>query len=279
MMIYGVGLHVLPRFSGFPLYSERVATWQFYVANAGLWLMVLGCSCPRTSWSWSAAPRVGPPWPCRVQHHVDRQSARTGGVSMSEYRGCETRRPVLRPRLRVGAPRGRRNLYRRHHRRRSDHGGASAVRLFQETRHPPRGGQAGAVWSRASGRRIRRPSTARSCASIRAWKRSRASSTWIRIAMRGSWYAPDDPAQALARLATGERARRPSCDCGSTSTTCSACAARTEAMKVELLVSEWCASCHQAEKVWRQVSEERDSTSPWSTWVSPRARRWLAACA
>jgi glutaredoxin len=29
-------------------------------------------------------------------------------------------------------------------------------------------------------------------------------------------------------------------------------------MKVELLVSEWCASCHQAEKVWRQVSEERD---------------------
>lgn len=42
MMIYGVGLHVLPRFSGFPLYSERVATWQFYVANAGLWLMVLG---------------------------------------------------------------------------------------------------------------------------------------------------------------------------------------------------------------------------------------------
>jgi glutaredoxin len=29
-------------------------------------------------------------------------------------------------------------------------------------------------------------------------------------------------------------------------------------MKVQLLVSEWCASCHQAEKIWRQVSEERD---------------------
>jgi glutaredoxin len=29
-------------------------------------------------------------------------------------------------------------------------------------------------------------------------------------------------------------------------------------MRVELLVSEWCASCHQAEKVWRQVSQERD---------------------
>lgn len=28
-------------------------------------------------------------------------------------------------------------------------------------------------------------------------------------------------------------------------------------MKVELLVSEWCASCHQAEKIWRQVANER----------------------
>lgn len=42
MMIYGVGLHVLPRFSGFPLFSERVATWQFYIANVGLWLMIIG---------------------------------------------------------------------------------------------------------------------------------------------------------------------------------------------------------------------------------------------
>ncbi len=29
-------------------------------------------------------------------------------------------------------------------------------------------------------------------------------------------------------------------------------------MKVELLVSEWCASCHEAERIWRQVAEERD---------------------
>lgn len=29
-------------------------------------------------------------------------------------------------------------------------------------------------------------------------------------------------------------------------------------MKVELLVSEWCASCHQAEKIWRQVAQEKD---------------------
>lgn len=28
-------------------------------------------------------------------------------------------------------------------------------------------------------------------------------------------------------------------------------------MRVELLVSEWCQSCHQAEKVWRQVAEEK----------------------
>ncbi|QKT03815.1 thioredoxin family protein [Ectothiorhodospiraceae bacterium 2226] len=29
-------------------------------------------------------------------------------------------------------------------------------------------------------------------------------------------------------------------------------------MKVELLVSEWCASCHQAERIWRQVAEAKD---------------------
>lgn len=29
-------------------------------------------------------------------------------------------------------------------------------------------------------------------------------------------------------------------------------------MKVQLLVSEWCASCHQAEKVWSEVAAERD---------------------
>jgi glutaredoxin len=29
-------------------------------------------------------------------------------------------------------------------------------------------------------------------------------------------------------------------------------------MKVELLVSEWCASCHDAERVWRQVAERKE---------------------
>ncbi|MHB8347194.1 MAG: hypothetical protein ACYDHM_08415 [Acidiferrobacterales bacterium] len=42
MMIYGVGLHVLPRFSGNPLFSERMANWQLYVSNIGLWLMSAG---------------------------------------------------------------------------------------------------------------------------------------------------------------------------------------------------------------------------------------------
>jgi len=42
MTIYGVGLHVIPRFGGYPLRSERVATLQFWLANAGLPLMVAG---------------------------------------------------------------------------------------------------------------------------------------------------------------------------------------------------------------------------------------------
>lgn len=29
-------------------------------------------------------------------------------------------------------------------------------------------------------------------------------------------------------------------------------------MKVQLLVSEWCTSCHDAERIWREVAEERD---------------------
>lgn len=42
MMIYGVALHVLPRFSGRSLFSERMANWQLYVANLGLWVMAAG---------------------------------------------------------------------------------------------------------------------------------------------------------------------------------------------------------------------------------------------
>lgn len=42
MMIYGIALHVLPRFGGFPLYSEQMADWQLYCANTGLPLMIAG---------------------------------------------------------------------------------------------------------------------------------------------------------------------------------------------------------------------------------------------
>lgn len=42
MMIFGVGLHVLPRFTGHELFSERVADAQFWVANIGLVAMVSG---------------------------------------------------------------------------------------------------------------------------------------------------------------------------------------------------------------------------------------------
>jgi len=42
MMIFGIGLHVLPRFSGRPLYSERLADVQFALTNAGLITMCIG---------------------------------------------------------------------------------------------------------------------------------------------------------------------------------------------------------------------------------------------
>jgi len=42
MMIYGVALHVLPRFANRPLHWERLANAQFWVANAGLILIVAG---------------------------------------------------------------------------------------------------------------------------------------------------------------------------------------------------------------------------------------------
>lgn len=42
MMIFGIGLHVLPRFTGRPLHSERMADAQFACVNAGLLAMVAG---------------------------------------------------------------------------------------------------------------------------------------------------------------------------------------------------------------------------------------------
>lgn len=35
-LIFGIGYHILPRFRGRPLYSEKLAWFQFWVANVGL---------------------------------------------------------------------------------------------------------------------------------------------------------------------------------------------------------------------------------------------------
>lgn len=42
MMIYGVGYHILPRFSASPLYSDKLANAQFYLSNIGLIGMAIG---------------------------------------------------------------------------------------------------------------------------------------------------------------------------------------------------------------------------------------------
>ena len=42
MMIFGVGYHVLPRFSGNPLYSRQMSKIQFWAANIGLVGMAAG---------------------------------------------------------------------------------------------------------------------------------------------------------------------------------------------------------------------------------------------
>ena len=42
MMIFGVGYHILPRFSGKPLWSDRLSTAQLWLANIGLMGMAFG---------------------------------------------------------------------------------------------------------------------------------------------------------------------------------------------------------------------------------------------
>lgn len=42
MMVYGVAYHILPRFSGRPLYSEALSVWQLWLANIGLIGMAIG---------------------------------------------------------------------------------------------------------------------------------------------------------------------------------------------------------------------------------------------
>jgi cbb3-type cytochrome oxidase subunit 1 len=42
MMIYGVGYHILPKFSGRNIYSPAIMNIQFWIANAGLIGMAIG---------------------------------------------------------------------------------------------------------------------------------------------------------------------------------------------------------------------------------------------
>jgi len=42
MMVYGVGYHILPRFSGVPLWSDKLSYWQIWLANIGLVGMAAG---------------------------------------------------------------------------------------------------------------------------------------------------------------------------------------------------------------------------------------------
>lgn len=44
MMIFGVAYHIIPRFSGRPLWSPKMANWHFYLANAALIGMLFGWS-------------------------------------------------------------------------------------------------------------------------------------------------------------------------------------------------------------------------------------------
>lgn len=45
MMIFGVAYHVIPRFSGFPLPSQRAPIVHWWMSNAGLLLLVVGFAC------------------------------------------------------------------------------------------------------------------------------------------------------------------------------------------------------------------------------------------
>ncbi len=42
MMVFGVGYHILPRFSGQALWSERLSLWHLWLANIGLIGMTAG---------------------------------------------------------------------------------------------------------------------------------------------------------------------------------------------------------------------------------------------
>ena len=53
MMIYGVGYHILPKFSGQHIYSPQIMKVQFWLANAGLAGMAV-------SWPFTSAGNYSP---------------------------------------------------------------------------------------------------------------------------------------------------------------------------------------------------------------------------
>ena len=60
MMIFGVAYHVIPRFTGHPLHNRRLAEVQWWLANSGLALFVLGLALrPNTMYSTPARIIVG----------------------------------------------------------------------------------------------------------------------------------------------------------------------------------------------------------------------------
>lgn len=60
MMIFGVAYHVIPRFTGHPLHSRRLAVAQWWLGNVGLLLFVLGfVLLPQTMYATPARIVVG----------------------------------------------------------------------------------------------------------------------------------------------------------------------------------------------------------------------------
>jgi len=56
MMVFAVAYHVLPRFSGKALYSERLADTHVILANAGLIGLII--SWPLSRYNWTPAVQV-----------------------------------------------------------------------------------------------------------------------------------------------------------------------------------------------------------------------------
>jgi cytochrome c oxidase cbb3-type subunit 1 len=55
MMIFGVAYHVIPRFTGHPLHNRRLAAVQWWLANGGLVVFVVGLALlPNTMYSVTA---------------------------------------------------------------------------------------------------------------------------------------------------------------------------------------------------------------------------------